>query len=88
MLFLFALDDPELAEVVNGFLPPDRACLKIETIGDHFVLRAEGLVHAMQDVLMWLIADEGERVDVITGDVGKAAHLVVDVLRQVLAARV
>jgi hypothetical protein len=55
---------------------------------DHLVLGVEGLVHAVEDVLVGLAADKGEGVDIVTGDALEAAHLVVDVLGKELAPRV
>jgi hypothetical protein len=92
VLFLLALDDPKLPEVIiNRFpiLPPVwSAALQVVAMVDHLILGIVGFVHAVEDVLMGFVADEGEGVDLIAGDVLEAANLVVDVFRQELAPRV
>lgn len=89
MLFLFALDNSELTQVIHGFpfLPPRATGLGLAG-RQHPVLGAEGLVHAVQDMFVGLAADEGEGVDVVAGDELILADLVVDVFGEELAARV
>lgn len=92
MLFLLALYYPKLPKlIIKRFpiLPPDGStALHAVAVIDHLILGIVGFVHAMQDVLVWFFADEGEGVDVIAGDGLGTADLVIDVFRQELAPRI
>lgn len=60
--------------------------MEVKVIIDHLILCAVGFVHAVEDVFVRLVADEGEGVDLIAGDSLKAVDLMVDVLGKELAA--
>lgn len=80
---------PHLVVYLVSFLSPEGLPgLKVQVIADHLALRVEGFIHAVQDMLMRLIADKGERVDLIAVDGGRPADLLEDVFREELAARV
>lgn len=80
---------PHFVVYLVSFLPPEGLSgLKVQVIADHLTLRIEGFIHAVQDMLMRLIADKGVRVDLIAVDGGRLADLLEDVFREELAARV
>ena len=89
---LLALYDPKLphlvVDLVPLFPPEGLSGLKVELVADHLALRVEGLVHAVQDVLVRLVADEGQRVDLVAVDAGGSADLLEDVFGEELAAGV
>lgn len=89
---LLALYYPKLPHFVVdliALLPPERLSgLKVEVIADHLTLCVEGLVHAVQDVLVRLVADKGQGFDLIAVDGGRPANFLEDVFGEELTARV
>lgn len=78
---------PHFVVYLVSFLPPEGLSgLKVQVIADHLTLRIEGFIHAVQDMLMRLIADKSKRVDLIAIDGGRPADLLEDVFREELTA--
>ena len=71
---LLALYYPKLPHFVVYLIallsPEGLSGLKVEVIADHLALSVEGFIHAVEDVLVRLAADKGERVDLIAVDGG------------------